>query len=68
MGGDIPVDSEAPVVTLSISRPDPPTQYLGDAHRGRVSVCAFIGGECICVYVSVCVVLCFAKKKIYIQT
>ena len=48
MRGDVPVDSEAPVVTSSISRPDPPAQYLGDAHR---------------VYVSVCVVLCFEKKK-----
>jgi hypothetical protein len=31
--GDIPVDSEAHVVTLSISRPDPPAQSFRDAHR-----------------------------------
>ena len=62
MGGDVPVDSEAPVVTSSISRPDPPAQYLGGAHRGRVCVRAFIGVS-VCMYVSACVILCFAKKK-----
>ena len=47
--GDVPVDSEAPVVALSISRPDPPAQTFGGAHRGRVCVCAFIGvGVCTC--------------------
>uniref|UniRef100_A0ACD6ADM6 Uncharacterized protein n=1 Tax=Avena sativa TaxID=4498 RepID=A0ACD6ADM6_AVESA len=44
VGGDVSVDSEAPVVTSSISRPDPPTQFFGGAHRGRVCVCAFIRG------------------------
>ena len=49
MGGDVPVDSEAPVVTSSISRPDPPAQYFGGAHRGRVCMCAFIGmSVCMC--------------------
>ena len=37
MGGDVPVDSEASVVTSSISRPDLPAQSFGGAHRGRVA-------------------------------
>ena len=50
MGGDVPVDSEAPVVTSSISRLDPPAQYFGGAHRGRVCVRAFIGvSVCACI-------------------
>ena len=56
MGGDVPVDSEASMVISSISRPDPPAQYFGGAHRGRVCVCAFIG-------VSVCACTVFGKKK-----
>jgi hypothetical protein len=44
VGGDVSVDSEAPVVTSSISRPDPPApQSFGGAHRGRVCMRAFIG-------------------------
>ena len=42
MGGDVPVDSETPVVISSISRIDPPAQSTGGAHRGRVCVRAFI--------------------------
>ena len=37
--GDVPVDSETPVVTSSISRICRP----GDAHRGRGCVRVFIG-------------------------
>ena len=49
MRGDVPVDSEASVVTSSISRLDPPAQSLGGAHRGRMCVCAFIGvSVCAC--------------------
>ena len=49
MGGDVPVDSETPVVTSSISRPNPSAQSLGVAHRNRVCVYAFIGvSECTC--------------------
>ena len=63
MEGDVPVDSEVSVVTLSISRLDLPVQSLGGAHRGRgVHVCVHMG-ECMRVYVSACVVLCFVKKK-----
>jgi len=40
--GDVPVDSEASVVTSSISRFAGPTQFYRGAHRGRVYVRAFI--------------------------
>ena len=51
MGGDVPVDSEVPVVTSSISRLDPlaPTQSLGGAHRGRMCVRTFIEVS-VCTY------------------
>jgi hypothetical protein len=42
VGGDVPVDSEAPVVTSSISRPDLSAQSFRDAYRGRVCMRAFI--------------------------
>jgi hypothetical protein len=62
VGGDVPVDSEAPVVTSSISRLDPPAESFGGAHRGRECVRAFIGGECMHVYMSACVCTMFLKK------
>jgi hypothetical protein len=39
---DVPVDDEAPVVTLRISR-SAGAQSFGGAHRGRVCVRVFIG-------------------------
>ena len=62
VGGDVSVDSEASVVTSSISRPNPPAQTLGGAHKGRVCMCAFIGVgaytycECLRLY-------CVSPKK-----
>ena len=50
--GDVSVDSEAPVVTSSISPGFITGPVFEDAHRG----------ECACV-VSVCVVLCNSQKK-----
>jgi hypothetical protein len=54
VGGDVPVDSEASVVTSSISRPDLLAQSFGGAHRGRMYVCAFIGAwkYTVCVLLS----------------
>ena len=58
-------DSEAPVVTSSISRLYPPAQSFGGAHRGRVCVRAFIGvSVCTCTWAST-FVLCFAKNNSY---
>jgi hypothetical protein len=49
VGGDVPVNSEAPVVTSSISRHNPPAQSFEGARRGRVCVRAFIGvSVCAC--------------------
>ena len=42
MVGEVSVDSEASVVTSSISRFAGPTQFFEGAHRGRVCVRAFI--------------------------
>ena len=42
MVGDMLVDSEAPVVTSSISRFGGPTQFFRGAHRGRACVHVFI--------------------------
>ena len=39
---NVPINSEAPVMTSSISRFAGPTRFFGDAHRDRVCVCAFI--------------------------
>ena len=48
--GDVPVDSEAPVVTFVNLETDPPAQFLEGAHRGRMCVCAFIGvSVCACI-------------------
>ena len=57
--GDIPVDSEVPVVTSLISRYSGPV--FGGAHRGRVCMCAFIGAS-VRTYVDTAFVLCFLKK------
>jgi hypothetical protein len=42
VGGDVPVDSEMPVVTSSTLRFNLLAQFSGGAHRGSVCVCAFI--------------------------
>ena len=68
---DVPVDSEAPMVTSSISRFAGPTQFFGGVHRGRVCVRAFIrvtsevliGVECVRVFIGMSVCSFIAKKK-----
>jgi hypothetical protein len=57
---DVPVDDEASMVTLRISR-SVGAQSFGGAHRGRVCV-RIHKGECACV-VSVRVVPCESKKS-----
>jgi hypothetical protein len=42
VGGDVPVDSEASIVTSSISRPGPLAQSFEGSHRDRVCVRTFI--------------------------
>ena len=41
--GDVPFDSEAPVVTSSISPGGFAGPVFEDAYRGRVCMCVFIG-------------------------
>jgi hypothetical protein len=49
VGGDVPVDNEAHVVTSSILESNPPAQSYGGAHRSRVCVCSFLGmSVCVC--------------------
>jgi hypothetical protein len=55
------------VVTSSISRFNPPAQFSRGAHRGRVCVCVH-RGECMPVYVSVCVCTVFLKKTMFFLT
>jgi hypothetical protein len=63
VGGDVPIDSEAPVVTSSISRPDPPDPSFGGARKGRLCMRVCIHrGECIHMYVSACICTVFLKK------
>ena len=40
--GHVPVDNETLMVTSSISRPDPPAQSIGGAHRGKICMRTFI--------------------------
>ena len=51
MGADVLIDSEASVVISSISRPGPPTQPFGGAHKDIIGcVRVFIGvGVCACI-------------------
>jgi hypothetical protein len=58
VGGDVPVDGEAPVVTSSISRPSHRIRSFGGAHRGRTCVCVYRGGY-MRVYVRACLQICF---------
>ena len=42
---------------------DMSAQSLGGTHKRKVCVCAFIWGECMCVYMSACVCTVFQKKE-----
>lgn len=61
--GIVPIDNEAPVVTLSISRFAGPTRFFEGAHRGRVCMCAFLGVSVLSCVVSVCVSNWVSQKK-----
>jgi hypothetical protein len=65
VGGDVPIGSDAHVVTSSILGPVgsiSSTQSLGGAHRGTVCVRALIGVS-VRVYVGVFDCTMFRKKK-----
>jgi hypothetical protein len=63
VGGDVPVDSEALLVTDFMNHKIKSTQSFGGAHRGRVCVRVFIGVSArTCMSICVCTV--FLKKQI----
>jgi hypothetical protein len=63
VGGDVPVDSEALLMTDFVNLKIKPAQYFGSAHRGRVCVRVFIGVSThTCMSIYICTV--FLKKKI----
>jgi hypothetical protein len=63
VGGGIPVDTEALLVTDFVNLKIKPVQYFGCAHRGRVYVRVFIGVSAhMCM--SICVYIVFLKKDI----
>jgi hypothetical protein len=62
VGGDIPVDSEALLVTDFVNLKIKPVQSFRCAHKGRVCVCVFIGVSArMCMSICVCTV--FLKKN-----
>jgi hypothetical protein len=59
--GDVPVDSDALLVTDLVNLKIKPAQSFGGAHRGRVCVRVFIGVSAhTCMSICVCTV--FLKK------
>jgi hypothetical protein len=59
--GDIPIDSEALLVTDFVNLKIKPAQSFRDAHRGRMYVCMFVELSVhICMSIYVCTV--FLKK------
>jgi hypothetical protein len=65
--GDVPIDSEALVVTSSISRPDGSvfwTLFLKNGHRGKVWMRVFIAIN-VYTYVlsSTSIIICLKKNK-----
>jgi hypothetical protein len=62
VGGDVPVDSEALLVTDFMNLKIKPAQSFRGGHRGRVCICAFIRVSAhTCMTIYVCTV--FLKKK-----
>jgi hypothetical protein len=62
VGGDVPIDSDALLVTDFVNLKIKPAQSFEDAHRGRVCVRVFIGVSArTCMSICVCTV--FLKKK-----
>jgi hypothetical protein len=69
--GNVPVNSETPMVTSSISRFASPTQFFGGAHRGRVyvhrgeyaEVLIGVGCPCMRAFIEVASITGSRKKK-----
>jgi hypothetical protein len=61
--GDVPVNSEASVVTSSISWFAGPIQFFGGAHRDRVCLLVFLEVSMRSCTLSVCICNWVSKKK-----
>jgi hypothetical protein len=66
VGGDVPVDSEALLVTDFMNLKIKTAQSFRCAHRGRVCVRVFIGMS-VRIYMSICVYTVFLKKNVILQ-
>jgi hypothetical protein len=67
VGGDVPVDSEALLVTDFVNLKIKPAQSFGCAHKGRMCVRVFIGvSGRTCMSIYVCTV--FLKKSLVKST
>jgi hypothetical protein len=62
VGDDVPVDSEALLVTDFVNLKIKPAQSFRCAHRSRVCMCVFIGMS-IHTCMSICVCTVFLKKS-----
>jgi hypothetical protein len=62
VGDDVPVDSEALLVTDFVNLKIKPAQSFRCAHRSRVCMCVFIGVS-IHTCMSICVCTVFIKKS-----
>jgi hypothetical protein len=62
VGDDVPVDSEALLVTDFVNLKIKPAQSFRCAHRSRVCMCVFIGVS-IHTCMSICVCTVFLKKS-----
>jgi hypothetical protein len=60
--GDVPIDSETPLVTDFVNLKIKSAQSFRGAHRGRVCVCVFIEVSAH-IRISICVYTMFLKKK-----
>jgi hypothetical protein len=67
VGGDVPVDSEALLVTDFVNLKIKPAQSFGCAHKGRVCVRVFIGMSGS-TYMSIYVCTVFLKKSLVKST
>jgi hypothetical protein len=63
VGGDVPINSDALLVTDFMNLKIKPTQFFGGAHRDKMCVRVFIGVSArTCMSICVCIVF---LKKLY---
>jgi hypothetical protein len=65
VGGDVPVDNDALLVTDFVNLKIKSAQSFRDTYRGSVCVHVFIGGECSYIYKYLCLYCVFKKTDGY---